>query len=100
MQAKKFLTLFVLAGLMTLVRPKRDPETGPASRPLRAPPDADGAAYGSSESSGTSSVSASLHVRSAWLLFRANWRAILWNVYENINKNRLLAVAAGVVFYG
>ena len=30
----------------------------------------------------------------------ADWGAVLWRVYQKINENRLLAVAAGVVFYG
>lgn len=29
-----------------------------------------------------------------------DWKAIFWNTYEEIGKDRLLAVAAGVVFYG
>jgi membrane protein len=40
------------------------------------------------------------HVGSAWLLLRTDWSAVLWQVYKNLNDNRLLAVAAGVVFYG
>ena len=40
------------------------------------------------------------HAGSAWLLFRADWGAVLWRVYQKMNDNRLLAVAAGVVFYG
>ncbi len=36
----------------------------------------------------------------AWGHFRPSWRAILWRVYQKMNDNRLLAVAAGVVFYG
>ena len=28
------------------------------------------------------------------------WKDILWRVYEEINKDRILAVAAGVTFYG
>jgi hypothetical protein len=28
------------------------------------------------------------------------WKGILWRTYEQIGENRLLAVAAGVVFYG
>ena len=39
-------------------------------------------------------------VGSAWLLFRTDWGAVLWRVYQKMNENRLLAVAAGVVFYG
>lgn len=30
----------------------------------------------------------------------AGWKDILWRTYEQINEDRLLAVAAGVVFYG
>ena len=36
----------------------------------------------------------------AWALFRPRWRNVLWRVYAQMNDNRLLAVAAGVVFYG
>ena len=28
------------------------------------------------------------------------WKDILWRTYDQINEDRLLAVAAGVVFYG
>ena len=28
------------------------------------------------------------------------WKDILWRVYEEVNKDRILAVAAGVTFYG
>ena len=31
---------------------------------------------------------------------RAGWKDILWRTYEQINEDRLLAIAAGVVFYG
>jgi len=30
----------------------------------------------------------------------AGWKDILWRTYEQINEDRLLAIAAGVVFYG
>jgi membrane protein len=36
----------------------------------------------------------------AWSLFRPRWQEVLWRVYGQMNDNRLLAVAAGVVFYG
>ncbi|HMD50648.1 MAG TPA: YihY/virulence factor BrkB family protein, partial [Bryobacteraceae bacterium] len=36
----------------------------------------------------------------AWAFFRPSWRAVPWRVYQKMNDNRLLAVAAGVVFYG
>jgi membrane protein len=31
---------------------------------------------------------------------RANWKSILWRLYERSNDDRLLATAAGVVFFG
>lgn len=31
---------------------------------------------------------------------RANWKKILWRIYERSNDDRLLATAAGVVFFG
>ena len=31
---------------------------------------------------------------------RASWKTILWRLYERTNDDRLLATAAGVVFYG
>src|SRR5271166_2470902 len=34
-----------------------------------------------------------------WEIPWAGWKDILWRVYASINDNRLLAVAAGVVFY-
>lgn len=37
---------------------------------------------------------------SAWSMSGEQWRAVLWRVYQQLNDDRLLAVAAGVVFYG
>jgi membrane protein len=34
-----------------------------------------------------------------WRIPWAGWKDILWRVYASVNDNRLLAVAAGVVFY-
>ena len=34
-----------------------------------------------------------------WHIPWRGWKDILWRVYASINDNRLLAVAAGVVFY-
>ena len=46
--------------------------------------------------SGDSATSAVRHgVGSAWLLFRTDWSVVLWRVYQKMNENRLLAVAAG-----
>ena len=103
MQEKKFWTLVALAGLtaVTLVRPERDLDGRPASRPFRTPLTKDGIASGSLSVAGSSSPGASPHPDSSpWLLFRADWSAVLWRVYKKMNDNRLLAVAAGVVFYG
>ncbi|HEY7246789.1 MAG TPA: YihY/virulence factor BrkB family protein [Xanthobacteraceae bacterium] len=35
-----------------------------------------------------------------WRIPRRGWKDILWRTYQQINEDRLLAVAAGVVFYG
>jgi membrane protein len=98
MQEKKFWTLVALAGLtvLTLVRPEREVDARPASRPVRTPPENDGNSF----ISGSSSAATSPHAGSAWLLLRADWGTVLWRVYQKMNDNRLLAVAAGVVFYG
>jgi membrane protein len=98
MHEKKLWTLVALAGLtvLTLVRPERDLDGHPTSRPVRTPPESDG----SSSMAGSSFAVISPHTGSAWLLFRADWGAVLWRVYQKMNDNRLLAVAAGVVFYG
>jgi membrane protein len=102
MQEKKFWTWVALAGLtaVTLVRPEHDLDGGPASRPVRTPPTSDGIASPSLPISTNSSAGASHHADSPWLLFRADWGSVLWRVYQKMNDNRLLAVAAGVVFYG
>ena len=98
MQEKKFWTLVALAGLtaVTLVRPERDLDGRSASRPFRTPLRRDGIASGSLSVAGSSSPGASPHPDSSpWLLFRADWSAVLWRVYK-----KMMAVAAGVVFYG
>ena len=102
MQEKKVWTLIALAGLaaLTLVRSERDLDGRPPSRPARTPPERDGIASGSTSISGSSSTSHPPHAGPAWVLFRADWGAALWRVYQKMNDNRLLAVAAGVVFYG
>jgi membrane protein len=94
--------LIALAGLtaLTLVRSERDLDERPTSRPVRTPLERDGIASGSTSISGSSSTSTSPHAGPAWVLFRADWGAALWRVYQKMNDNRLLAVAAGVVFYG
>ena len=95
-------TLVVLAGftVLSLVRPEHDLDGRAASRPVPMPPESDGFVSGSSSNPGSSAAAASPHAGPAWLLFRADWGAVLWRVYQKMNDNRLLAVAAGVVFYG
>lgn len=40
------------------------------------------------------------HADTPWQIPWAGWKDILLRAYQDINRNRLLAVAAGVVFYG
>jgi membrane protein len=40
------------------------------------------------------------HSTAPWQIPWAGWKDILWRTYQQINEDRLLAVAAGVVFYG
>ena len=40
------------------------------------------------------------HASSPWQIPLRGWKDILWRTYERIGEDRLLAVAAGVVFYG
>jgi membrane protein len=39
------------------------------------------------------------HAVAPWHIPSAGWKDIFWRVYASVNDNRLLAVAAGVVFY-
>jgi membrane protein len=40
------------------------------------------------------------HAAVPWQIPARGWKDILWRTYERIGEDRLLAVAAGVVFYG
>jgi membrane protein len=40
------------------------------------------------------------HAQIPWKIPRRGWKDILWRTYEQVGEDRLLAVAAGVVFYG
>jgi membrane protein len=40
------------------------------------------------------------HAAAPWQIPWAGWKDILWRTYQQISEDRLLAVAAGVVFYG
>ena len=101
MQEKKVWTLVALAMLtaLTLVRPERalDERVGgrATSRSVRTSSE-----KGAIVSDRLAVSAFPPHAGSAWLLFRADWGAVLWRVYQKMNENRLLAVAAGVVFYG
>jgi membrane protein len=101
MQVKRVWTLIALAGLatVTVLRPdrgldKRDGDRA-ASRSVRNSAGEDPIVSGDPATSAVRSG-----VGSAWLLFKTDWSGVLWRVYQKMNENRLLAVAAGVVFYG
>src|SRR3984957_17522451 len=99
MQEKKVWTLIALAGLtaLTLVRSERDLDGRPASRPVRTPLEREGLGSGGPSISRRASPPTSPHAGPAWVLFRADWGAALCRVYQKMNDNRLLSVAAGVV---
>jgi membrane protein len=40
------------------------------------------------------------HAETPWQIPWRGWKDILWRTYQQIVEDRLLAVAAGVVFYG
>ncbi len=40
------------------------------------------------------------HAEAPWQISWRGWKNILWRTYQQIGEDRLLAVAAGVVFYG
>jgi membrane protein len=40
------------------------------------------------------------HATAPWQIPWAGWKDIFWRTYEDISEHRVLAVAAGVVFYG
>ena len=40
------------------------------------------------------------HAQAPWQIPWRGWKDILWRTYEQVGEDRLLAVAAGVVFYG
>ena len=40
------------------------------------------------------------HATAPWRIPWTGWKDIFWRTYQQINDDRLLAVAAGVVFYG
>jgi membrane protein len=98
MQSKKFWTLIGLAALAaaTVMRPDRDFEQRDDEHlgawTVRKSLETD-------QIGNPAASPARPHIGSMWLLFRTDWSAALWRVYQKMNDNRLLAVAAGVVFY-
>lgn len=96
MKEKQVWTLIALAALMalTVVRPEPEAERQTSWRALSPAP-----AALNTEAKGANPTC--LPYRgSVWALFSADWKSVLWRVYQKMNENRLLAVAAGVVFYG
>jgi membrane protein len=73
-------------------RSARGPESEPASA---APSDLPSGRGGRGDPSGRGR-----HATSPWQIPWAGWKDILWRTYGQIGDDRLLAVAAGVVFYG
>jgi membrane protein len=96
MQERKVWTWVVGAALLAILMAQgsRHGDDGPdqasASRLLRNPEKKD-ANVANIVRRGTGSP---------WAVFRADWTTVLWRMYQKMNDNRLLAVAAGVVFYG
>jgi membrane protein len=101
MQENRAWTLIALAGLaaVTVLRRDRDVDKRDGDRAgLRSVRNSAGKDPIVSGDPATSPVRPG--VGSPWLLFRTDWSGVLWRVYQKMNENRLLAVAAGVVFYG
>jgi membrane protein len=94
----------VLVGMMIASeahRPYRKPET----RADHPPTGAFGAGRSSDESGAAQHERAQepgrgRHAQAPWQIPWQGWKDILWRTYEQISEDRLLAVAAGVVFYG
>jgi membrane protein len=101
MQPNRVWTLIALAGLaaVTVMRSDRDLDKRGGDRVAsRSVGNSAGEDPIVSGDPATSPVRSD--VGSPWLLFRTDWSGVLWRVYQKMNENRLLAVAAGVVFYG
>ena len=67
----------------------------PASDPVSAAPSNLPAQQGRTKQAGRGR-----HATSPWQIPWTGWKDILWRTYGQIGDDRLLAVAAGVVFYG
>jgi membrane protein len=91
--------LVVYCALGVIAFARQAPPTRRARASSRRPPDhADPEAEGQSRAmyehgSGRQAIA-------PWSISQRGWRDILWRTVQKINDNRLLAVAAGVVYYG
>src|ERR1700735_5170184 len=89
MQPNRVWTLIALAGLaaVTVMRPDHDLDKGDgdraASRSARDSTEKDPLVSGDS-----ATAAVRLGVGSSWLLFRTDWGAVLWRVYQKMNENR------------
>jgi membrane protein len=92
MQERKVGTWVVVAALMavSMVRGLRDagdrPDHGSVARGLH-------------DAAAKDPKGVRRQTGSPWSDLGADWKAVLWRMYKRMNDNRLLAVAAGVVFY-
>jgi membrane protein len=93
-----FVGLMLASEIVRAYRPQSDVRRRPATR-----------AFGTSRSSDDTAVvhrqradepGRGCHAEMPWQIPWRGWKDILWRTYEQIGENRLLAVAAGVVFYG
>jgi membrane protein len=93
----------VLVGM--IIAEARRPFRKPDTKAAHPPTGAFGAGRSSDEPSAAQSKRAQeagrgRHAQAPWQIPWQGWKDILWRTYEQIGEDRLLAVAAGVVFYG
>jgi membrane protein len=94
----------VLVGIMIASRVRRSERT-PAARARHRATGAFGARRSTDEPAAAQYVRAlqpgrGRRAQAPWQIPWQGWKDILWRTYEQIGEDRLLAVAAGVVFYG
>jgi membrane protein len=94
----------MLVGIMIASQVRRAERT-PATRLRHRPAGTFGARRSTDEPAAAQHVRAKepgrgRHAQAPWQIPWQGWKDILWRTYEQIGENRLLAVAAGVVFYG
>jgi membrane protein len=89
------LALAMLAMSERPINAKGRPDPRRATAMAREPPDSEGEIDRSRAAERGRGRQATSPRRIPW----RGWKDILWRAYEKMNDNRLLAVAAGVVFY-